>query len=228
MRILVVDDDVEVRESLQRSLEFEGYSVDTAQDGAQALDGIDGNLPQRPDLLIVDLMMPVVDGMELCRRLRAAGNRVPVLMLTALDSLGDRVTGLDSGADDYLAKPFALEELLARLRALDKRSHGHRTTAEHHVLRFADVELDPDSREVSRAGWPIVLTPTEFELLELLICAPRRVLTRTFLQQEIWGHQPATNNLDVYVGYLRRKLEADGGERLVHTVRGVGYVLRES
>ena len=227
MRVLIVDDDPHVLESLHRSLEFEGYQVDLARDGAESLAVLAAAAPeQRPDLVIMDLMMPGVDGLEACRRLRAAGDRVPVLMLTARDALGDRVTGLDAGADDYLAKPFALEELLARLRALLKLNRAAAPDDTGRVLRFDDLEMHTGTREVSRSGRPIALTPTEFDLLTLLLDAPRRVLTRPHLQREIWGHEPETNNLDVYIGYLRRKTEAGGGSRLIHTVHGVGYVLR--
>jgi two-component system response regulator MprA len=223
VRLLVVDDDPNVRESLRDSLEFEGYAVDTAPDGDRALDRLLAE--PGPDLAIVDLMMPGMDGLEVCRRLRASGARMPVLMLTARDGLGDRITGLDAGADDYLVKPFALEELLARLRALLRHSSpGPR----HAPLRFADLVLDAASREVVRNGRPITLTPTEFDLLRQFLAAPRRVLTRAHLQHRVWGHTPGTNTLDVYVAYLRRKTEADGGDRLLHTVRGVGFVLRTS
>ncbi|MFL6122230.1 response regulator transcription factor [Actinophytocola sp.] len=225
MLVLVVDDDPDVRESLQRSLEFEGYRVDTAADGAQALAKVlSGCEDERPDLAIVDLMMPGVDGLETCRRLRAAGQRLPVLMLTARDALGDRVTGLDSGADDYLIKPFALEELLARLRALLKQNRGHAEPGRE-VVRFDDLELNRASREVTRAGRPISLTPTEFALLAAFLEAPGKVLTRSRLQQAVWGGDPRTNALDVYIGYLRRKTEAAGGARLLHTVRGIGFML---
>lgn len=222
MRLLVVDDDPHVRESLQRSLEFEGYEVDTAGDGAEALLKVRGT-EERPDLAILDLMMPNVDGLETCRRLRAAGDRMPVLMLTARDALGDRVTGLDAGADDYLVKPFALEELLARVRALLKQN---RAQQEPRVLRFADLWLDPSTREVTRGGFPIDLTPTEFELLTAFLTAPGKVLTRNHLRHAVWGHDPDTKGLDVYIGYLRRKTEVDGQSRLLHTVRGIGFVLR--
>ncbi|HEX6356632.1 response regulator transcription factor [Actinophytocola sp.] len=221
MRVLVVDDDSGVRESLARSLEFEGYEVDTAADGAEALRLVVA--PHRPDLAILDLMMPNVDGLETCRRLRAAGDRMPVLMLTARDGLGDRVTGLDAGADDYLVKPFALEELLARVRALLKQNRVEQVPR---VLRFADLWLDPTTREVSRAGFPIDLTPTEFELLTAFLTAPGKVLTRNHLRHAVWGHDPDTKSLDVYIGYLRRKTEVDGQPRLLHTVRGIGFVLR--
>jgi two-component system response regulator MprA len=221
MRVLVVDDDPDVRDSLRYSLEFEGYEVDTASNGEQALRRVGQCI--RPDLAIVDVMMPGTDGLETCRRLRAGGDRLPVLMLTARAGLGDRITGLDAGADDYLVKPFALEELLARLRALLKQNRG--TTAAE-VLRFVDLELDTATREVRRAGRPITLTPTEFDLLRCFLAAPGRVLTRSYLQQRVWGHDPGTNNLDVYVGYLRRKTETGGAGRLLHTVRGTGFVLR--
>jgi two-component system response regulator MprA len=221
MRVLVVDDDPRVRESLQRGLEFEGYEVDTAADGAEALQQVNG--AARPDLTILDLMMPNIDGLETCRRLRAAGDRMPVLMLTARDALGDRVTGLDAGADDYLVKPFALEELLARVRALLKQNRTHQVSK---VLRFTDLRLDPSTREVSRAGFPIDLTPTEFELLTAFLNAPGKVLSRNHLRHAVWGHDPDTKGLDVYIGYLRRKTEVDGQPRLLHTVRGIGFVLR--
>lgn len=223
MRLLVVDDDPDVRESLQRSLEFEGYEVTTAACGAQALQAVAE--ASKPDLVILDVMMPDVDGLETCRRLRAAGERLPVLMLTARDALGDRVTGLDAGADDYLVKPFALEELLARVRALLKQNRGQRPMPE--IRRFADLELNPHTREVTRASRQLVLTPTEFDLLAAFLEAPGRVLMKRQLRQAVWGQEPSrTNNLDVYVGYLRRKTEAGGASRLLHTVRGVGFVLR--
>ncbi|MBO0840048.1 MAG: response regulator transcription factor [Sciscionella sp.] len=230
VRVLVVDDEPDVRDSLRHSLEFEGYDVRTAVDGAQAIEAL--AVPDNDtDVVVMDLMMPGVDGLEACRRLRAAGDRTPVLLLTARDGLGDRVTGLDAGADDYLIKPFALEELLARLRALLKMNRRSETSAfesvEERSLVFADLELDPVTREVRRAGKPITLTRTEFELLEQLMTAPKRVLTRSYLLREIWGHEPRTNNLDVYISYLRRKTEADGRPRLIHTVHGVGYVLRQ-
>ncbi|MBP2371035.1 response regulator transcription factor [Pseudonocardia parietis] len=230
MRILVVDDDKAVRDSLRRSLAFNGYQVELAEDGQAALDRL---LTDRPDALVLDVMMPRVDGLEVCRRLRSAGDDLPILVLTARDAVSDRVAGLDAGADDYLPKPFALEELLARLRALLRRrviepaGDGERRSA---VLTFADLSLDPDTREVSRGERPISLTRTEFSLLELLLAHPRRVLTRGQILEQVWGYDFPTsgNALEVYVGYLRRKTEADGEPRLIHTVRGVGYVLRES
>ena len=179
-----------------------------------------------PDALVLDLLMPRVDGLEVCRRLRAAGDRTPVLMLTARDAVADRVRGLDAGADDYLVKPFALEELLARVRALLRRAGGGRSRAA--ALRFADLELDPVAYTVRRGARPIELTRTEFLLLELFLRHPRQVLTRSIIFDRVWGYDfgPASNSLEVYVGYLRRKTEAGGEPRLLHTVRGVGYVLR--
>ena len=220
MRLLVVDDDPDVRDSLRRSLEFEGYEVTTAADGAEALRRLTG-----VDLAILDLMMPNVDGSEACRRLRAAGERLPVLMLTARDALGDRVTGLDAGADDYLVKPFALEELLARVRALLKQNRRRETPQS---LQFADLRMDLRAREVVRAAERLDLTPTEFDLLAVFLGEPERLLTKQHLKHAVWGHDQGTNNLDVYIGYLRRKTEAGGRPRLLHTVRGLGFILRES
>jgi two-component system response regulator MprA len=223
MRVLVVDDEPAVRESISRSLRFEGYEVELAADGESAL----RFQAARPaDAVVLDVMMPVIDGLETCRRLRATGDRVPVLMLTARRAVGDRVTGLDAGADDYLVKPFALEELLARLRALLRRTD----TSGSEKLTFGDVELNVTARTVLRGDRLIELTRTEFDLLELLLRHPRRVLSRSVLFTEVWGYDFGTgsNSLDVYIGYLRRKLEAHGEPRLVHTVRGVGYVLKES
>jgi two-component system response regulator MprA len=223
MRILVVDDDRAVRESLRRSLAFNGYQVELAADGHEALDAV---AAQRPDAMVLDVMMPRLDGLEVCRRLRGTGDALPILVLTARDAVADRVAGLDAGADDYLAKPFALEELLARLRALLRRSVNEEPAA---ALAFADLTLDPQTREVRRGERRISLTRTEFSLLELLLAHPRRVLSRLQILEEVWGYGfPATGNaLEVYVGYLRRKTEAAGEPRLIHTVRGVGYVLRE-
>jgi two-component system, OmpR family, response regulator MprA len=227
MRILVVDDDRAVRDSLRRSLAFNGYQVELATDGQQALDTID---KERPDALVLDVMMPRLDGLEVCRRLRSAGDDLPVLVLTAREAVSDRVAGLDAGADDYLAKPFALEELLARLRALLRRTSPEERGRDENPdpLTFADLSLDPVTREVKRGDRPITLTRTEFSLLELLIANPRRVLTRSRILEEVWGYDfPTTGNaLEVYIGYLRRKTEAEGEPRLIHTVRGVGYVLR--
>ncbi|MFD4641048.1 response regulator transcription factor [Lentzea sp. NPDC058436] len=220
MRLLVVDDDPDVRDSLRRSLEFEGYEVTTAADGAEALP-----LVHHADLAILDLMMPVLDGSEACRRLRAAGERLPVLMLTARDALGDKVTGLDAGADDYLVKPFALEELLARIRALLKQNR-RRTPPQ--VLQFADLRMDPRAHEVVRGGDLLDLTPTEFDLLAVFLGEPDRLLTKKHLRHAVWGKDQGTNLLDVYIGYLRRKTESGGRPRLLHTVRGMGFILRES
>ena len=224
MRILVVDDDHAVREALRRSLTYNGYGVELAADGGEALQKIAAG---RPDAVVLDVMMPRVDGLETCRRLRAAGDEVPVLVLTARDSVADRVAGLDAGADDYLPKPFALEELLARLRALLRRTRRAEGEA---PLHFADLSLDTGTREVTRGERSIRLTRTEFALLELLMRHPRQVLTRERILEEVWGFDfPTTaNSLEVYIGYLRRKTEAEGEVRLVHTVRGVGYVLRET
>jgi two-component system, OmpR family, response regulator MprA len=224
MKILVVDDERAVRESLRRALELEGYEIELAADGSEALYRLDGT--EEPDAMILDVLMPGVDGLEVCRRIRGTGSKLPVLMLTARTEVEDRVAGLDAGADDYVTKPFALEELLARVRALLRRT----TDEESDVVRFADLELDPTTREVTRAGRPIELTRTEFSLLELFMRNPRQVLTRTIIFERVWGYDfgYASNSLDVYIGYLRRKTEADGEPRLIQTVRGVGYALRES
>jgi two-component system response regulator MprA len=227
MRILVVDDDRAVRDSLRRSLEFNGYSVETAGDGAEALARV---AQVDPDAIVMDVMMPRLDGLETTRALRSAGNDVPILVLTARDAVDDRVDGLDAGADDYLAKPFALEELLARVRALLRRSaNAASSEPDEAPLVFADLRMDPVTREVFRGDREITLTRTEHDLLELFLRRPRRVLERSFILEEVWGFDfPTTaNSLEVYVGYVRRKLEADGEPRLLHTVRGVGYVLRE-
>ena len=226
MRILVVDDDRAVRESLRRSLSFNGYTVDLAVDGVDALEKVAAS---RPDALVLDVMMPRLDGLEVCRRLRSTGDDLPILVLTARDSVSERVAGLDAGADDYLPKPFALEELLARLRALLRRA-GPAAGDDSEAMRFEDLTLDPVTREVTRGGRSISLTRTEFALLEMLMANPRRVLSRSRILEEVWGYDFPTsgNALEVYVGYLRRKTEADGEPRLIHTVRGVGYVLRET
>jgi two-component system, OmpR family, response regulator MprA len=223
MRVLVVDDERAVRESLRRALELEGYDVELAADGREALDRLEAG--PDPDAVILDVLMPEVDGLEVCTELRRSGSRLPVLMLTARAEVENRVAGLDAGADDYVTKPFALEELLARLRALLRRtSNGSGET-----LRFADLELDPRTREVHRGGEPIELTRTEFSLLELFLLNPRQVLTRSLIFERVWGYDfgAGSNSLDVYVGYLRRKTEAGGKLRLIQTVRGVGYALRE-
>jgi len=224
MQILIVDDEPAVRSSLSRALELKGYRIGMAADGAQALALARG---AHYDAVVLDVMMPGIDGLEVCRRLRGAGDHTPILMLTARDAIGDRVAGLDAGADDYLVKPFALAELLARLRALLRRSpeNGGRPA----VLRFGDLELDAGAHEVRRGERRIELTRTEYQLLEQFMRHPRQVLTRTVIFERVWGYDfgSGSNSLGVYVGYLRRKLEAAGEPRLVHTVRGVGYVLRE-
>ena len=228
MRVLVVDDDRAVRDSLRRSLEFNDFEVVTAQDGAEAL-AVIGRTD--PDAVVMDVMMPRLDGLEATRSLRAAGNNVPILVLTARDAIADRVDGLDAGADDYLTKPFALEELLARLRALLRRTVSSGDGgARGEVLQYADLVMDVDAHEVRRAGVPITLTRTEFSLLELLLRNPRRVLERAVILDAVWGYDfPTTaNSLEVYIGYLRRKTEVDGLPRLIHTVRGIGYVLRDT
>ncbi|WP_018178480.1 response regulator transcription factor [Jongsikchunia kroppenstedtii] len=226
MRILVVDDDRAVRESLRRSLAFNGYTIETAGDGVEALEKIAAD---RPDAVVLDVMMPRLDGLEVCRRLRSIGDDLPILVLTARDSVSERVAGLDAGADDYLPKPFALEELLARLRALMRRATAD-TSGDSEVMVFEDLSMDPATREVTRGTRSISLTRTEFALLEMLMANPRRVLTRSRILEEVWGYDFPTsgNALEVYVGYLRRKTETDGESRLIHTVRGVGYVLRET
>jgi two-component system response regulator MprA len=227
VKILVVDDERAVRESLRRALELEGYEIELAEDGRQALERLAGENGDEPDAVILDVLMPGVDGLEVCRTLRSEGSRLPILMLTARTQVEDRVEGLDAGADDYLTKPFALEELLARVRALLRRSGDDGMSGE--TLRFADVELDPGTREVLRGGERIELTRTEFSLLELFLRNPRQVLTRSVIFERVWGYDFgfASNSLDVYIGYLRRKTEVGGKPRLIHTVRGVGYALRE-
>jgi two-component system response regulator MprA len=220
--VMVVDDEPAVREAIERALKLEGYSVSSANDGAVALREI---AISGPDAIVLDVLMPDVDGLELCRRLRAAGDRTPVLMLTARDGVSDRVDGLDAGADDYLVKPFALEVLLARLRALLRRSAPVSDSSS--PLQFEDLTLDPGTREVTRAGRPVELTRTEFELLHLLMRHPRQVLTRTQIFEAVWDYDfgPSSNALEVYIGYIRRKTEAEGESRLVQTIRGVGYAL---
>jgi two-component system, OmpR family, response regulator MprA len=223
VKILVVDDERAVRDSLRRALELEGYEVELAGDGEEALSRVSSN--GEPDAVILDVLMPGIDGLEVCRRLRRDGRRVPVLMLTAREEVENRVAGLDAGADDYVTKPFALDELLARLRALLRRTTG----GSGELLRFGDLELDPRTREVRRAGEPMELTRTEFSLLELFLLNPRQVLTRSVIFERVWGYDFgfSSNSLDVYIGYLRRKTEAGGRPRLIQTVRGVGYALRE-
>jgi two-component system response regulator MprA len=226
VKILVVDDERAVRESLRRALELEGYEIELAEDGRQALDLLARE--DQPDAVVLDVLMPGVDGLEVCRTLRRQGSRLPVLMLTARTQVEDRVEGLDAGADDYLTKPFALEELLARVRALLRRSSDDGAGTDK--LSFADLELDPGTREVTRGDERIELTRTEFSLLELFLLNPRQVLTRSIIFERVWGYDFgfASNSLDVYIGYLRRKTEAGGKSRLIHTVRGVGYALREA
>ena len=221
MRILVVDDERAVREALQRALRLEGYEVELVTDGQEALFAL---ARHGVDAIILDVLMPVMDGLETARKLRRQGNSTPILMLTARHEVSDRVAGLDAGADDYLVKPFALEELLARLRALLRRTGG-----DGGPLSFADLRLDPATHEVHRGDRPIELTRTEFLLLELFLHHPRQVLTRAQIFERVWGYDfgPSSNSLEVYVGYLRRKTEAGGESRLLHTVRGVGYVLRQ-
>ena len=220
-RVLVAEDDRAVREAVERALRFEGYDVTTVRDGSEALHTL---LNESPDVIVLDVMMPHIDGLDVARRVRARGDSTPILMLTARHEVGDRVAGLDAGADDYLVKPFALEELLARLRALLRRS----TATVGDVLRVGDLELDPAARTVRRGDRRIDLTKTEFDLLELLVEHAGVVLSRDQIYEHVWGYDFATssNSLDVYVGYLRRKTEAEGESRIIHTVRGVGYVVR--
>jgi two-component system response regulator MprA len=223
MLVLVADDDRAVREALERALQLEGFEVELAADGDATLAAIE---KRTPDAVVLDVMMPGLDGLDVTRRLRRTGNRVPILLLTARDAVGDRVEGLDAGADDYLPKPFALEELIARLRALLRRSLPS-DLAE--VLRFADLSLDLGSMDARRDGRRFELTTTEAHLLELFMRNPRQVLPRSLIYERVWGYDfsHSSNALDVYVGYLRRKTEADEQPRLIHTVRGTGYVLRE-
>lgn len=229
MKILVVDDEQAVRESLRRSLAFNGYQVVLAEDGVQALEVIER---EQPGLVILDVMMPRMDGLEVCRQLRSEGDDRPILILTARDNVSDRVGGLDAGADDYLAKPFALEELMARVRSLVRRSavESNSAKADHRELTFGDLTLNPETRDVIRGERQISLTRTEFALLQLLMSNPRKVLSRSRILEEVWGYDFPTsgNALEVYIGYLRRKTEQDGESRLIYTVRGVGYVLRET
>jgi two-component system response regulator MprA len=224
MRLLVVDDDPSVREALALVLDLNGFEVATAADGREAIRTL---AQDSPDAVILDVLMPGIDGLEVCRRMRASGDSTPVLMLTARAEVSERVAGLEAGADDYLAKPFAREELIARLRALLRRTGWE---GDEGVLRFDDLELDPTAHEVRRGKRHIELTRTEFLLLELLLRHPRQVLTRGTIFDRVWGYDfgPSSNSLEVYIGYLRRKTEAGGEPRVLHTVRGVGYVLRSA
>jgi two-component system, OmpR family, response regulator MprA len=224
MRLLVVDDDPSVREALALVLDLNGFEVATAGGGREAIRTLSRDAP---DAVILDVLMPGLDGLEVCRRIRATGDRTPVLMLTARTEVSERVAGLEAGADDYLAKPFAREELIARLRALLRRTGWE---GDEQILRFEDLELDPLAHEARRGARLLELTRTEFLLLELLMRHPRQVLTRATIFDHVWGYDfgPASNSLEVYVGYLRRKTEAAGEPRLVHTVRGIGYVLRSA
>jgi two-component system, OmpR family, response regulator MprA len=228
-RILVVDDEPAVRDSLMSSLAFEGYEVVEASDGVEALERVAGS---EPDLVVLDVLMPRMDGLTTCRRMRAQGSTLPVLMLTARDMVGDRVTGLDAGADDYLVKPFELDELLARVRALLRRSTLASPSAKGDTdeFTFDDLRMNTLTREVTRGAKPLELTRTEYMLLEMFMLHPRQVLTREQILETVWGFdfEPASNSLDVYVMYLRRKTEINGLPRLIHTVRGVGYVLRSA
>lgn len=220
--ILVVDDDTRITNLLKRILAYEGYSIAIAANGNAALTS---TLEHAPDLIILDIMLPGIDGLEVARRLRAAGDNVPILMLTARDSVTDRVKGLETGADDYLVKPFAHEELLARVKAMLRRNQSER----NEVLRYLDVELDTGTRVAHRGGREIELSPTEYELLVLFMRRPRQVLTRDIILDRVWGmdFEGSSNVMEVYIGYLRSKLEADGESRLIHTIRGVGYVFKE-
>jgi two-component system response regulator MprA len=222
MHLLVVDDDPAVREALALVLDLNGFEVTTAVDGREAIRTLS---VASPDAVILDVLMPGLDGLEVCRRIRATGDRTPVLMLTARTEVSERVAGLEAGADDYLAKPFAREELIARLRALLRRTGWE---GDDQQLRFEDLELDPLAHEARRGGRLLELTRTEFLLLELLMHHPRQVLTRSTIFDRVWGYDfgPSSNSLEVYIGYLRRKTETAGEPRLLHTVRGVGYVLR--
>ena len=227
-RVLIVDDEPAVREALQRSLAFEGYGTEVAVDGLDALAKAES---YAPDLIVLDIQMPRMDGLTAARRIRSTGTTTPILMLTARDTVGDRVTGLDAGADDYLVKPFELDELFARIRALLRRSSYAAAAGpvpDDNVLAFADLRMDLATREVMRGTRRVELTRTEFTLLGMFLAHPRQVLTREQILKAVWGFdfEPSSNSLDVYVMYLRRKTEAGGEPRLVHTVRGVGYALR--
>jgi len=220
--ILIVDDDPRITDLLRRVLAYEGYSVASAASGSEALNR---SLERPPDMVVLDIMLPGLDGLEVAQRLRVAGDNVPILMLTARDTVADRVKGLETGADDYLVKPFAPEELVARVKALLRRSQEER----HEVLRYADVELDTGTRVAHRGAREIDLSPTEYELLALFLRRPRQVLTREIILDRVWGmdFEGSSNVMEVYIGYLRTKLEAEGESRLIHTIRGVGYVFKE-
>ena len=220
--ILIVDDDPRITDLLRRVLAYEGYSIASAASGSEALNR---SLERPPDLVVLDIMLPGLDGLEVAQRLRVAGDNVPILMLTARDTVADRVKGLETGADDYLVKPFAPEELVARVKALLRRSQEER----HEVLRYADVELDTGTRVAHRGAREIDLSPTEYESLALFVRRPRQVLTREIILDRVWGmdFEGSSNVMEVYIGYLRTKLEAEGESRLIHTVRGVGYVFKE-
>jgi len=220
--ILLVDDDPRITDLLRRVLAYEGYSIAIAASGNEALHR---TLERPPDLIVLDIMLPGLDGLEVAQRLRAAGDPVPILMLTARDLVADRVKGLATGADDYLVKPFAPEELVARVKALLRRSQEER----QEVLHYADVELDTGTRVAHRGAREIELSPTEYELLALFMRRPRQVLTREIILDRVWGldFEGSSNVMEVYIGYLRAKLEAEGKPRLIHTVRGVGYVFKE-
>ena len=222
-RVLVIDDEAPIRLLCRVNLEAEGMTVLEAPDGPS---GLEAARAEKPDVVLLDVMMPGLDGLDVTRRLRRQGNRVPILLLTARDAVGDRVEGLDAGADDYLPKPYDLEELLARLRALLRRSKPEEPGA---LLRFADLSLDLGSMDARRGGRRFELTTTEAHLLELFMRNPRQVLPRSLIYERVWGYDfsHSSNALDVYVGYLRRKTEAGEEQRLIHTVRGTGYVLRE-
>ena len=224
MKVLVVDDERAVRESIERALILENYQVELAEDGKQALEKIDQD---EPDVVILDILMPGMDGLATCRHLRMKGNHVPVLMLTARVEISNRVDGLDAGADDYLTKPFDLEELFARLRALLRRSILNGNGKK--VIEYGDLTLDPGSYEVKRGERLLDLTRTEYQLLELLMINSEQVMTRDIIYERVWGYDfgVLSNSIDVYIGYLRRKTEDDGEPRLIQTVRGVGYVLRK-
>jgi two-component system, OmpR family, response regulator MprA len=227
MQVLVVDDEKAVRDALSRALRSEGYTVELAANGGDALAFL---AKERADAVVLDVGLPGLDGLETCRLIRAKGDDVPVLMLTARSGITDRVAGLDAGADDYLVKPFALEELFARLRAMLRRQSTHSVAPESQVLEFTDLSLDPVTREVRRGEELMELTRTEFSLLELFLRHPRQVLTREVIFENVWGYDfgANSNSLEVYVGYLRRKTETGDRSRLIQTVRGIGYVLREA